>query len=129
MIDLAERNSGAFIPLKDVAQRQEVSQKYMERIMLQLSKGGLVEGAHGKGGGYRLLRAPEDYRVGDILRLTEGSLAPVSCLECGASPCERAAVCRTLPMWSKLDEMIGSYLDSVTLADLLEPVGGGDYVI
>lgn len=118
MIDLAEHSSDGFIPLKDIAAHQGISQKYMESIMTVLSKNGFVEGIHGKGGGYRLNRRPEEYKVGEILRLTEGSLAPVACLECGAKPCERAAECRTLPMWSKLDEMINGYLDGVTIADL-----------
>lgn len=118
MIDLAEHSGDGFIPLKEIAAHQGISQKYMESIMTVLSKNGFVEGIHGKGGGYRLNRSPEEYKVGDLLRLTEGSLAPVACLECGAMPCERAAECRTLPMWSKLDEMINTYLDGVTIADL-----------
>lgn len=118
MTDLAEHNGDGYIPLKDIAGRQHISQKYMESIMTVLSKNKFVEGIHGKGGGYRLNRRPEEYKVGDILRLTEGTLAPVACLECGAEPCERAAECRTLPMWSRLDEMINGYLDGVTIADL-----------
>ena len=120
LIDLAEHDTGAYIPMKDVVERQGVSAKYIERIMVMLSKGGMVDAVHGKGGGYRLNRPPEEYRVGDTLRLTEGSLAPVQCLECGAEPCERADMCRTLPMWSRLDEMINGYLDSVTIADLMK---------
>ena len=120
LIDLAEHDTGAYIPMRDVVERQQVSAKYIERIMVMLSKGGLVDAVHGKGGGYRLNRPPQDYRVGDILRLTEGSLAPVQCLECGSEPCERAGTCRTLPMWSRLDEMINGYLDSVTIADLMK---------
>lgn len=119
IIDLAEQNREAYIPLKEIAERQNVSQKYMEGIMTVLSKNGYIEATHGKGGGYRLNRAPEEYKVGDILRLTEGTLAPVACLESGAEPCERAACCRTLPMWRKLDEMINRYLDSVSIADLM----------
>ncbi len=118
MIDLAEQNREAYIPLKEIAERQNVSQKYMEGIMTVLSKNRYIEAAHGKGGGYRLNRAPEEYKVGDILRLTEGTLAPVACLESGAEPCEREACCRTLPMWRELDEMINRYLDSVSIADL-----------
>lgn len=119
MIDLAEHNTDGYIPLKDIAARQGISQKYMESIMTLLSKNKFVEGVHGKGGGYRLNREPREYKIGDILRLTEGTLAPVACLECGAAPCERASECRTLPMWEKLDELINGYLDSVTLADLM----------
>ncbi len=129
MIDLAEHYNGGFIPMKDIVQRQEISQKYMERIMAVLSKNGLVEGVHGKGGGYRLNRPADEYRVGDILRLTEGTLAPVACLECDAAPCSRAAQCRTLPMWSKLDKMINEYFDSITIADLMQNDVADCYVI
>ena len=93
--------------------------------MTLLSKAGMVEGIHGKGGGYRLSREPEDYKIGDVLRLTEGTLAPVSCLECGAEPCERADECRTLPMWIKLDEMINDYLDDISVADLMKQENKG----
>ena len=87
--------------------------------MTILSKHGFVDAVHGKGGGYRLNKKPEDYRVGDILRLTEGSLSPVACLEAGAEECPRKAECRTLPMWTKLDELVEGYLDSVRLSDLM----------
>ena len=129
MIDLAEHGGGSYIPLKDICARQEISQKYLESIMALLSKGGLIEGVHGKGGGYRLCRPPEEYPVGEILRLTEGSLAPVACLECGAKPCERAARCRTRPLWDKLDSLVRQYLDSVTVAQLAEIDPADDYVI
>ena len=98
MIDLAEHGGGAFIPMKDVAERQEISLKYLERILPVLTRAHLIEGVHGKGGGYRLTRDPSDYPVGEILRLTEGDLAPVACLGCDAEPCSRTADCRTLPM-------------------------------
>ena len=120
LIDLAEHSEDSRIPLKDVAERQQISQKYIESIMTLLSKNGFVDGAHGKGGGYKLNRAPEDYKVGDILRLTEGTLAPVACLERGAEPCPKKDVCRTIPMWTKLDELIENYLDSVSVADLMK---------
>ncbi len=120
MIDLAEQHENSFTPLKDVSARQEISQKYIEAIMTMLSKAGLVDGAHGKGGGYKLNRAPEEYKVGEILRLTEGTLAPVACLEKENYNCARKADCRTLPMWTKLDELIEGYLDSVTLKDLMK---------
>lgn len=120
MLDLAEHGDGSYFPLRDIAQRQEISQKYLESIMAVLSKNALVDGQHGKGGGYRLNRPPQDYRVGDILRLTEGTLAPVACLESCAGPCDRAEKCRTRPMWSKLERMITDYLDSVSLAELAE---------
>ena len=129
MTDLAEHGGGEYIPLKEVAERQDISQKYLESIMVNLSRAGLVESAHGKGGGYRLVRAPEEYRVGDILRATEGSLAPVSCLEDGAPPCPRAAECRTLPMWEKLYAAINGFFDGMTVADLMKKPDGGDYVI
>ncbi|MDY5701309.1 MAG: Rrf2 family transcriptional regulator, partial [Lachnospiraceae bacterium] len=93
------------------------------------SKNDMVEGQHGKGGGYRLIRQPEDYRVGDILRLTENSLAPVSCLEEGTNPCERAAECKTLPMWSRLFHMINDYFDGITIADLAGGDSADNYVI
>ena len=88
--------------------------------MTMLSKAGLVDGAHGKGGGYKLNRKPEEYKVGEILRLTEGTLAPVACLENAYFNCDRKADCRTLPMWTKLDELIEGYLDSVSLKDLMK---------
>ena len=120
MIDLAEHQDEGYIPMKDVAKRQGVSLGYMEKILPVLVKNGIVEGLQGKTGGYRLIRKPEEYTLGEILRLTEGSLAPVACLECGASPCEKAADCRTLPVWTELDRRINEYLDSVTVADLLK---------
>ena len=129
MTDLAEHGGGTFIPLKEVADRQDISQKYLEGIMVGLSKAALVESAHGKGGGYRLVRAPEEYRVGDILRATEGTLAPVACLADGAEPCPRAAECRTLSMWKDLYGTINDFFDGVTIADLMKAQGGGDYVI
>lgn len=120
LIDLAEHEEDGYTPLKDIAGWQDISQKYMESIMTMLSKNKLVEGVHGKGGGYRLNRSPEDYSVGEILRITEGTLAPVACLERDAQPCPRAADCRTLPLWDKLNDMITGYLDSVSLADLMK---------
>ena len=120
MIDLAEHDDGAYIPMKEVAQRQDISPKYLEKILPQLVAAKLVEGQHGKGGGYRLTRVPENYPIGEILRLTEGDLAPVACLECGAEACKRTADCRTLPMWSELNRRINDYLDSVTIADLMK---------
>lgn len=120
LIDLAEYEEDGYTPLKDIAGRQDISQKYMESIMTMLSKNKLVEGVHGKGGGYRLNRSSEDYSVGEILRITEGTLAPVACLERDAQPCPRAADCRTLPLWDKLNDMITGYLDSVSLADLMK---------
>ncbi|MBR6215928.1 MAG: Rrf2 family transcriptional regulator [Spirochaetaceae bacterium] len=118
MIDLAEHTDDERIPLKEIATRQDISQKYIEAIMTLLSKHNLVDGVHGKGGGYKLNRKPEDYKISDILKVTEGTLAPVACLECGAEPCPKKEVCRTLPMWQKLDTMINGFFDGITLADL-----------
>ncbi len=120
MIDLAEHQDSERTPLKEIAERQEISQKYIEAIMTLLSKSGLVDAVHGKGGGYMLNRKPEDYKIGEILRLTEGSLSPVVCLEAGAAECPRKDNCRTLPLWTKLDELVEGYLDSVSLADLMK---------
>ena len=119
MIDLAEQNADAYVPLKDIVQRQNISQKYVEAIMTLLSKNGIVTALHGKGGGYKLNRKPEEYKIGEILRLTEGTLAPVACLEVGAEACERAPNCRTLPLWKELDNRVSGFLDSVTLADYM----------
>ncbi|MBR6736688.1 MAG: Rrf2 family transcriptional regulator [Oscillospiraceae bacterium] len=119
MIDLAEHNADSYIPMKEVAQRQGISLKYLERILPVLVKNGLVEGVQGKGGGYRLSRAPEEYTVGEILRLTEGDLAPVACLGCQAEPCEKRDSCKTLSMWSEFHRLTNDYFDSVTLADLV----------
>ena len=120
MIDLAEHADDGYIPMKEVAQRQGISLKYLERIMPALSKNNLVEGVHGKGGGYRLSRKPEDYTAGEILRLVEGSLAPVACLECGARPCGRMAECRTYPMWTEFYQLVTDYFDHKTLADIIK---------
>lgn len=127
MIDLAEQNADAYVPLKDIVQRQNISQKYVEAIMTLLSKNGFVTALHGKGGGYKLNRKPEEYKIGEILRLTEGTLAPVACLEAGAEPCERAPNCRTLPLWKELDNRVSGFLDSVTLADYMcgRPLAAG----
>ena len=130
MIDLAEQGRAGFVPLKEIAERQNISQKYLESIMADLSKAGLLEGQHGKGGGYRLNRDPGEYTVGEILRLTEGDLAPVSCLEAGAAPCGRSNRCETLPMWKDFYQMVNSFFDGITLADLLQNgSSGNDYVI
>lgn len=118
MIDLAEQDEEAYTPLKEVAERQRISKKYIEAIMTSLSKAGLVDAVHGKGGGYRLNRKPREYTLGEILRVTERDLAPVACLEHGAAPCEYAGSCKTLPVWDKLNLMINEYLDGVTLEDL-----------
>lgn len=120
LVDLAENMEAGYIPLKDISSRQNISQKYMESIMTLLSKNGFVQGLHGKGGGYKLNRKPQDYKIGEILRITEGSLAPVACLESGAPACPRVDVCRTLSMWSKLDSLINNFFDGITIADLMK---------
>ena len=120
LVEMAEHSSDERIPLKEISEKQGISQKYMESIMTLLSKNGFVDAIHGKGGGYMLNRKPEEYRIGDILRLTEGTLAPVACLEKNAEQCPKQNVCRTVGMWRKLDELIESYLDSVTIADLMK---------
>ena len=119
MLELAQHGRDCYTALSSIASEQGISGKYLESIISTLSKGGLVEGVRGKGGGYRLTRPPEDYSVGEILRLAEGSLAPVACLDCGSDPCARAGSCPTRPRWERLDELICGYLDQVTLADLL----------
>lgn len=119
MLELCQQERGAYVRLDAIAAAQGISEKYLESIVSILVKGKLVEGLRGRGGGYRLTRAPEDYSVGEILQLTEGSLAPVSCLESDRSPCERAEHCLTRPMWQKLDHMIADYLNHVRLSDLL----------
>lgn len=130
MIDLAEHQGEGFIPLKETAARQDISEKYLESILKILVKHKFLEGLRGKGGGYRLTRSPEEYTVGSVLRLTEVSLAPVSCLEADAVACPRMSVCQTLPMWQGLNKLINEYLDKITLADLMAgPSSGGDYVI
>ena len=120
MIHLAEHAEDGYIPMKIVAQQQGISLKYLEQILPALSKNNLIEGVHGKGGGYRLSRKPEEYTAGEILRLTEGELAPVACLECGAVPCDRKDSCKTLSMWSRFHQMTNDYFDSVTIADLVD---------
>ncbi len=129
MIDLAEHNTGEPLLLMDIAKRQGISEKYLEGIMAVLSKHGFVNAQRGRGGGYKLARSPEDYTVWSILTLIEGPLVPVSCLENEVNNCERAAECRTLPMWSQLSTLIRKYLEGVTLADLLVTDAADQYVI
>lgn len=119
LIDLAENQGDGYIPMKDVAKRQELSLKYLEKILPVLTKNNYIEGVHGKGGGYKLIREPKDCRVGDIFRLTEKDLAPVACLERSAAPCERVSECRTCSMWNRLNDMINDFFDGVTIADLM----------
>lgn len=120
MLCFAQRSGGEYVPLKEIAEAEGISQKYLESIMTILSKAGFVDAVHGKGGGYRLNRRPEDYTVGSILKLTEGSLAAVSCTSQGAAACSRTTCCQTLPMWEKLEKMIDEFFEGITLADLLK---------
>ncbi len=119
MVELALKPQNEYIPLKEIAQEENISQKYLEAIMGSLSKAGFVDAVHGKGGGYRLSREPKDYTVGSVLKLTEGSLAAVSCTTQGPAACSRSECCQTKPMWDKLDAMIDSFFESITIADLL----------
>ena len=119
MVYLAIHQNEGHTPLKEIAESENISQKYLESIMALLSKGNLVDAVHGKGGGYRLNRDPARYTVGSILKLTEGSLAPVSCTPQGPAACSRSTCCQTKPMWEKLDKMIDEFFEGITLADLL----------
>lgn len=130
LTDMAEHQSDGYVPLKEIAQRQEISEKYLESIVKILVQAGILTGLRGKGGGYRLSKSPDQFTVGRILRLTEGSLSPVTCLEPGPVPCSRAAECKTLPLWQGLDKVIYDYLEQYTIADLMEMYEpGNDYVI
>lgn len=130
MLDLAEHNKGEYIPLMDIAKRQEISEKYLESIVATLSKQGYVMSLRGKGGGYRLAKAPEEYTIGGILKLAEGSLAPIACLEDSPNKCPRVGICKTLKMWEGFYKLIDDYFEGITLQDLLTQTGdGGDYVI
>jgi len=121
LIDLAEnQGEDRYLPLKEVAERQHISEKYLESIVKSLVQAKILKGSRGKGGGYRLVRPPKECSLGSILRLTEGDLSPVSCLENGEVTCEEAGKCPTLPTWIRLNNLIQRFLESVTLADLME---------
>lgn len=119
MIDLAEQNTDKFIPLDEIAMRQGISKKYLEIILKVLVKEKLLVGARGKGGGYKLTRRPEDYPVGEILEIMEGTLAVVACLASETSPCERRSQCNTLPMWKKFDQIVHNFFFHISIADLV----------
>ena len=119
LIDLAEHSGDGYIPMKDVAKRQNLSLKYIEQTVPVLTKNGLLTGIRGKGGGYKLSRLPEEYKIGEILRLTEGDLAPVKCVSANSEPCNATASCRIYTMWSRFNEMTNEYFDSITLDKLL----------
>lgn len=120
MLDLAEHNTGLYIPLMDIACRQQISEKYLESIVAVLSKTHLLISLRGKGGGYRLAKNPEEYTIGSILRAAEGSLTPVSCLETDGFPCQRLSDCKTRKMWKGFYQQINAYFDGITLQDLLD---------
>ncbi len=120
MIDLAENEEGKCIPLKDIAQRQEISKKYLEIIVKDMVAAGLIVGASGKGGGYRLCRKPEDYSIGEILEHIEGNLAPVACLIQDGSECSRKGICRTLPLWEEFDKLVHDFMYGKKLSDLCQ---------
>ena len=132
MIDLAEHRSEEFISLREIAVRQEISEKYLESIIRMLVKAKVVESLRGKGGGYRLKKAPEEYTADSILCLTEESLAPVACLEHDPIECSRSIGCATLPVWQGLYRVINEYLDGITLLDILDQqkeMYSNDYII
>ena len=120
LLDLSERREEGYVTLKDIAERQEISKKYLEQIVPLLHKANVLQANRGFQGGYRLAKGPEEYTVGQILRLTEGSLAPVACLEHDPVECPRREICMTLPIWQDLQKVICDYLDSITLQDILE---------
>ncbi len=121
LVDLAEREGPEFVPLREIAGRQDISEKYLESIARQLVSAGLLEGLRGKGGGYRLARAPEDITALEVLRLMEGTIAPVTCLWEGEPDCGHRAECRTLPLWEGLDRVVEEYLGRYTVRDLATP--------
>ena len=129
LLDLAIHRNGEYIPMKDVAERQGISLKYIERILPVLKENGLIDSVHGKGGGYKLTREPDQYTLWEILRLTEGDLAPVACLKDGAPSCDKAAECRTLPVWKNYYKMTVDYFSGITLADLMDVDLSDNYVI
>ncbi len=132
MLDLAEHQQDGYVALKDIAERQGISKKYLEQIVPLLNKSGVLRTTRGFQGGYMLAKSPDKYTVGDILRITEGSLAPVSCLEFEPNTCEKCEECITLPMWKELYKVITDYLDGVTLQDMLDKnssLGADEYYI
>ena len=129
LVDMAEHQAETYVPLKEIAQRQEISEKYLETLIKPLVQEGIVSGPRGKGGGYRLTRSPENISVFRVLRVMEGTLAPVACMEEGSAPCPRVQNCRTLPMWKGLNRVIRDYLSSFSIADLSGGEEEYNYVI
>ena len=120
LLDLAERKDNGFISLKEIAERQNISKQYLEQIVSLLNTSDILRASRGKQGGYMLAKKPSEYTVREILRITEGSLAPVACLRDEVNQCNRAGFCKTLPMWEGLGKVISDYLDGITLQDMLE---------
>lgn len=120
MLDLSECSAGEYIPLADIAKRQQISEKYLESIVSSLVKGGLLTALRGKKGGYKLTKKPEEYTVRTILQITEGIFSPVACLETTPNSCERASYCKTLKMWEGLQKLVDDYFENITLQDLLD---------
>lgn len=132
MLDIAQNSNGEFVRLKDIAERQEISEKYLEQITGSLTKTNLIKGVRGAQGGYKLVKAPREYTVGAILRVTEGSMAPVACLDDKENTCPRCDKCTTLNFWTKLNKLVNDFLDNTTLQDLLDDsicLKGNDFVI
>lgn len=131
MVDLAEHKDSGFIALKDVAKRQNISKKYLEQIVPVLNGAGLLTTNRGNRGGYKLAKEPKEYTVGDILRITEGSIAPVSCLDSEINLCERKNFCQTLYVWEGLYKVVNEYLDGITVQDIVDKIGNttADYII
>ena len=120
LVDLAEHQENGYVALKDIAERQEISKKYLEQIVSILNRPGFLQTNRGQNGGYRLAKPADKYTVGDVLRITEGGIAPIACLEDEVNLCERAKNCATLPMWTELYRIISDYLDNVTIQDILD---------
>ena len=119
MLDLAEHNDGRYVPLKDIADRQGLSKKYLEILVRDMVAGGLLVGASGKGGGYKLCRKPEEYTIGEVIELMEGTMASVACLEENAAPCPKASECRTIALWTEYYKLTQDFFNSKHLSDLV----------
>lgn len=127
MLDLAEHNTGEYIPLADIAKRQGISEKYLEAVVSSLAKGGFLIALRGKKGGYKLSKSPEEYTMKSVLKVTEGAFAPVACLETEKNSCERAAECKTLKMWKNFQALVNDFFENITLRDLLDDTDGSDH--
>ena len=121
MLSLAEEKTANYVPLRDIAKKEDISLIYLESILAILSRAGFVDALRGRGGGYRLTKNASEYTVGSILQYTEGSMAAASCPECGDGACNRSSACKTLPLWKNLDKIVSDYLSNITLEDLADP--------